>query len=244
MEMPQSGTFKAVALPQPQTTSARCFGVIDLGTVDNTFPGKPAQRDRKVVIMLELPKFKATFSDEKGEQPFMLLVEHKLSGHPDSNFSKFIASWRNKPLTEAEKLNFPIEKMLGKIALVSFQHKTKVKYRNQDLSQITNENTNLVLGSIGPVPDEMKPVTEMINQPVLWLWEDITKKGETFSKEKFEKIFKFLRTKMYTSDEFIACPSAVNIDVEQASQPQAQQPAASSQAQPPQQDEPVGDDGW
>jgi hypothetical protein len=244
MEVPQSGNFKAVALPNPTTTSARCFGVVDLGTVDNTFPGKPVQRDRKVIIMFELPKFKAIFDDQKGEQPFMIMVEHKFSTHPDSNFSKFITSWRNTPLTEAEKLNFPIEKMIGKIALVSFQHKRKAKFRTTDVTQITNQNTSLVFTSIGPVPEEMKPITPMINKPILWLWEDITKKKEPFNKEKFAEVFKFLRAKIYTSDEFLACPTAVNIDLATAASPaQQSNQSATASSQPPQ--EAVGgDDGW
>ena len=137
-----------------------------------------------------------------------------------------ITSWRNSPLTPEEQHNFPIEKMLGKTGLLSFLHKTKAKYVGQDITEITNQNTSLRLNTMTPLPQEMKPAPAIMNDPILWLWEDITKKGEQFDPDKFKKIWKFLRAKIYTSDEFIACPSAVNVDtIEQATQA----PAASSQ---------------
>ena len=86
MEIPQGGTFKAVGLPNPTSTISRCFGVIDIGTVDNTFPGQPIKRERKLAILWELPKLLAVFSDDLGEQPFSVMTEIKVSGHPDSNF--------------------------------------------------------------------------------------------------------------------------------------------------------------
>jgi len=241
MKPPESGTFKAVRLPEPQTTSCRCFGVVDLGTVDNTFPGKPPQRDRKLIIMWELPKLTAVFSEEKGEQPFMLMKEFKFSTHVDSNFSKLISAWRNKPLTEEEKRSFDPTQMINKIGLASFQHKRKAKYNSAEipLDQITNENTSLVLNSIGPLPAEMKAsMVPMVNEPIVWDWDEITEKGQPFDKEKFSKVFKFLRTKIYTSDEFQACPTAVNVD---SDQPADNTPAASS-GQPSQGD--VGGDDW
>lgn len=242
MKPPEVGTFKAVRLPEPQTTACRCFGVVDLGTVDNTFPGKEAKRDRKIVIMWELPHLKAVFSEEKGEQPFMLMQELKFSTHVDSNFSKLISAWRNRPLDAQEKLTFDPTQMVNKIGLASFQWKRKAKYRDSNLApdQITNENTNLVLNSLSPLPKEMKPnMVPMINEPIVWDWDDITEKGLPFNREKFEKIFKFLRTKIYTSDEFKACPTAVNIDAEETGS--ASVPVSGTTPdQPPQED--VGED--
>lgn len=239
MKPPEIGTFKAVRLPEPQTTPCRCFGVVDLGTVDNTFPGKPAKKDRKLAIMWELPKLTAVFSDEKGEQPFMIMQEMKFSTHVDSNFSKLISAWRNKPLSAEEQKIFDPTQMVNKIGLISFQHKRKVKYRTSQLrpDEITNENTSLVLNSLGPLPTEMKAnMVPMINEPIVWDWDAITEKGEPFNKEKFQKVFKFLREKIYTSDEFKACRDAVNIDLGD----DAEQPQSSSQ---PQQGD-VGGDDW
>lgn len=239
MKPPEVGTFKAVKLPEPQTTSCRCFGVVDLGTVDNTFPGKPAKRDRKIAIMWELPKLTAVFSEEKGEQPFMLMQELKFSTHVDSNFSKLISAWRNKPLSEEEKRNFDPTQMINKIGLASFLHKRKSKYRTSEISpdRITNENTSLVMNTVGPLPTEMKEtMVPMVNEPIVWDWDAITEKGEPFDKEKFEKIFKFLRAKIYTSDEFKACPDAINVDSDEP----AKQPQTSSQ---PEQGT-VGGDDW
>jgi len=239
MKMPQGGTFKAVELPQPQTTSARCFGIIDIGTVDNTYPGKEAKRDRKIAILWELPNLKAVFSDEKGEEPFMIMSEMKLSGHVDSNFAKLIAAWRNKPLTPEEKVDFPLEKMLNQKGLLSFLVNPKKNYTGSSTA-ITNETSSMKLNTITSLPAEMKAgMPEMINKPILWLWDDYLTGGKPFDPEQFKKVFRYIRKKMYTSDEFRACPGAVNVDDENA---QPQQDTAPAAAPPVAKEDPVGDD--
>lgn len=176
----------------------------------------------------------------------------KLSGHKESNFAKLIAAWRNKPLTEEEKVAFDYSKLIGKVCLISFQIKTKGKFRDANITQATNENSNLKLGAILPLPQVMKDtMPEMINHPVVWDWEKIIDGEEVFDVEKFKRIWRFVRTKMYTSDEWQVCPGKVNVDAEDsegapvaASQPVQEQP---TQAAPTQPEQPIGEgeaDEW
>lgn len=251
--MPESGNFKVVALPKPETVPARCIAAIDVGTVDNSYKDQQ-KRDRKVFIIWELPTLKAVFNDEKGEEPFTVFVEEKFSGHKESNFAKLIAAWRNKPLTPEEKLAFDYSTMVNKTCLISFQVKTKSKYRDTDISQATNENSSLKMGAISPLPKVMREtMPAIINPPVVWDWDKIIGGEEVFDVEKFKKIWKFVRQKMYTSDEWQECPGRVNVDDEQGeaqqqvSQPvqQVAQPTQPSQPTGPvQTEEPIDGDDW
>jgi len=236
----QSGNFKVVNLPEPQTVACRCFGVVDLGVVDNTFPGNEPTRAKKIIIMWEMPELLTVFNEEKGEEPFIITQEYKYSTHKESNMSKLIAAWRNKPLTEAEKTTFDPSVMIGKIGLMSFQHKRKKAFAGTDIASVTNENTRMDMTGIGPLPKAMKEgMKPQMNETIAWDWDDIEDGKEIFNNEKFSKIYKWIRAKIYTSDNFKACPSAVNID-DNSQQASAPVPQASSQ--PPQAEEKVGDD--
>jgi hypothetical protein len=244
---PTSGNFKVVALPKPETVPARCIAAIDVGTVDNSYKGEQ-KRDRMVLIIWELPTLTAVFDDEKGEQPFTIFTEMKFSSHKESNFAKLISAWRNKPLSAEEKQYFDYAKLIDKVGLISFQIKTKGAYKDQDIKVATNENSNLRLNGIGPVPKAMKEsVPPMINEPVVWDWDKIIDGKEVFDQEKFGKIWRFIRKKMYTSDEWDKCPGAVNIDLEEDEQPaQAAQPAQSEPQAAPAPEETIGgeEDDW
>lgn len=255
-KMPDTGNFKAVALPRPETVPARCIQAIDVGTVDNPYMGE-AKRSRKVLIVWELPTLKAVFSEEKGEEPFTIFVEEVFSKDDRSNFVKIITNWRNKPLTEEEKQSFDYAKLIGKVCLISFQIKTKGKYKDSVIEQATNQNSNLKLGAISPLPKVMKDtMPAMINPPVVWDWDKLINGEEVFNQEKFKKIWKFIRTKMYTSDEWNQCPGVVNIDAEQqegaasnqnttqqVSQP-IQAPAQPVQQTPSQPEQEIEGDDW
>lgn len=239
----QSGNFKAVNLPEPQTVACRCFAVIDLGTVDNTYPGNEPSRAKKIIIIWEMPDLLTVFNEEKGEEPFIISEEYKYSTHKESNLSKLIAAWRNKPLSEEEKKTFDPSVMVGKIGLLSFTHKRKKAFVNQDVASITNENTRIIMTGIGPLPTAMKAgMKPQMNESILWDWDKISDGVEQFDKEKFSKIYKWIRAKIYTSDNFKSCATSVNID-DNSQQPAAEVEAPSSQ--PSQAEEKVGDDdGW
>ncbi len=66
MKATTSGNFKPTKLPEPQTTVARCYSMIDIGTVPNIYEGKVQGQVHRIFITWELPKLKAVFNEEKG----------------------------------------------------------------------------------------------------------------------------------------------------------------------------------
>lgn len=197
---PESSDFKAVPLPKPQTTVARCTTVIDIGTVPESYLGD-VKIMRKIYIGWELPKLLAIFNEEKGEQPFNIGLELTFSTNEKANFSKLVSNWRNRPLSQEEKKTFDPIVMINKPAMISFIHKRKTKYRNSEITEVTNENSWLVFNGISQLPEGMV-CPPMISKKMVWDWDLITEGKEEFSKEKFEALPKWIREKMLASEEF------------------------------------------
>lgn len=199
MKAGQSGNFKAVKLPEPQTTVARCVWLVDVGTVPNIYKNKFNGMHHRVYISWELPLLTAVFNEDKGEQPFFISEELTLSTNENSNFAKLISAWRNKPFTPEEQKGFDPKILLGKTALIQFNHRRKAKYRNQEISEVTNENTVLKMQTIMRKPKEM-PIPKQINPTLYWDWDIIATEG--WNQEDWERIPAFIRTKMKESEEF------------------------------------------
>lgn len=199
MKATKGGTFKAIPLPKPATVFARCYSVIDIGTVPGTYQGKPQDPKRKIWVTWELPSLKAVFNEEKGEQPFVVSEEYNASTDEKANLRKMVCQWRNNDFSQAEIDGFDPATMIGKCGFLSFKITTKGKWKGKDFKEITNENSNMKLNGIMPVPEGVAKLKQ-INPYFNWDWDVIAEKG--FNKEEFEKIPKFLREKMATSEEF------------------------------------------
>jgi len=229
----QSGNFKPVKLPQPQTVVARCYSLIDIGTVPNIYNGVQNGVHRRIFLTWELPTLLGVFNEEKGKQPFVVSEEMTLSTNENSNLAKLIAQWRGKAFTAEERKSFDTNKMVGKTCLVQAVHKRKKKFEGQDIAEITNENTNLKMGGILARPNEM-PIPEQVNPTFLWDWDIVEAEG--FSQEEFDKIPNFLQEKIKGSEEYR------RIVGNEA--PAANVTEASAQGQVDQDPGPVTDEGW
>ena len=201
MKATASGNFKPVLLPEPQTTVARCYSLIDIGTVPHIYQGVLQGVVHKIFLTWELPLLKAVFSEEKGEEPFVVSEELTLSTKENSNLAKLIGQWRNKPLTPEEQQSFDPAIMVGKTGMIQFIHKRKVKYRDATITEITSENTSMKMQGIIKRPAVME-IPAGINPMFIWDWERIESGEETFDKEKWEKIPNFLKTKLRESEEY------------------------------------------
>lgn len=201
MKAKTGGNFKPVKLPDPQTTVARCYSMIDIGTVPNIFNGKLDGTVHKVHISWELPKLKAVFSEEKGPQPFGIFEEMTLSTKENSNLAKLVAAWRGRPFTVEEQKGWDPSIMVGKTCLMQISHATKAKFKGEKLDVITNENTVLKLSAIMSKPKDMECPAQ-INEPFIWDWEKIESKAEAFSTEKWDRIPNFIQDKMKESEEY------------------------------------------
>ncbi len=201
MKPPKLSDFLSVELPNPQTTVARCIGVIDFGTVPNTYMGKTSLQ-RKVYIIWELPKLLAEFNKEQGPKPFIIGLELTFFTGDNANFSKLIAQWRNMPLNEIEKENFDPMVMINKHCMISFIHQRKAKYKDMNIQKIDSSNTVLKFNGIMQKPEEIS-CPPMISKPVKWDWDLITEGKEEFNLEKFKSLPVWIQEKIKTSQEFI-----------------------------------------
>jgi len=103
------------------THVARCYQIIHIGTVPDTFQGEDRLVD-KVRLVFELPLETADFG--KGEQPFSIGRDFTLSMHEKSGLRAFVQGWLGKAFTDAEASKFDIATLLGKEGMVNVMHRT------------------------------------------------------------------------------------------------------------------------
>jgi hypothetical protein len=147
----KEGDSKPRPLAPAGTHAARCVSVIDLGT-----QATPFGENHKVRIAWELPQEKAVFSEEKGEQPFLVSKEYTLSLFEKANLRKDLESWRGKSFTPEQLGGFDIFSIIGTPCLLTIIHKTTDKGKT-----FTN------ISSISALPKGMN-CPPMISDPVTY----------------------------------------------------------------------------
>lgn len=102
---------------------ARCFQMIEIGTVTEEIMGK-VKKLYKVRVSWELPGEQKVFDEAKGLQPFTISKEYTLSMNEKANLRKDLESWRGKGFTEDEAKAFDITKLLSVQCMLNVIHKT------------------------------------------------------------------------------------------------------------------------
>ena len=156
-----------------------CVRVYDLGTQKDEFEGKE-KLNRKIRLGFELPDEKAVFSEDKGEQPFLVDMTLNFSSFERSNFIKTMTAWLGK----APEPDFDIEELLGRAGMVNIAHK---EVKGKTYSNIT---------SVTPVPKALlKSIPDLDNKPQYWSVEN----GRDAA---FEKLPDFLKKMAESSLEW------------------------------------------
>jgi hypothetical protein len=109
---PEGGNFE----PAPVGMHiARCFKLIDLGTQQKSYQGKPTGAGRKVSIAWEL------LGEDRMQdgRPFSLTKSYFLSLHEKAAMRKDLESWRGKPFTPEEEGAFDVSKLLGAYCMLN-----------------------------------------------------------------------------------------------------------------------------
>ena len=109
------------AYEDPEVTNhpARCIGVIDLGTKDNTYLGE-TKKKREMILLFELHE---KMQDGK---PFVSNWWNTLSLAPGSNLTANLESWRGAKFgSDGEREAFELSKLLGQPCMVSLTKSTK-----------------------------------------------------------------------------------------------------------------------
>lgn len=163
---------------------ARCYQMIHIGTVEEHFQGENKVLN-KVRIGWELPTETRVFSDEKGEQPFVISKEFTLSMHEKSNLRKVLASWRGKDFNEEEAKSFDITNLLGKACMLNVIHKP-----SKDGTKTYQEISN-----ISPLPKGMD-CPPQVNNTMVWDYDspnmDLLNSLPDFIKDKIKSSLEFV----------------------------------------------------
>lgn len=174
---------------------ARCYQMIEIGTVKETILGKE-KIIPKVRIGWELPTELKVFKDENGEQPCVISKEYTLSMAEKANLRIALKSWRGKDFTEDEAKSFDITKLLGVPCMINIIHKT-----SKDGLKVYEE-----ISGITPIPKGIE-CPPQYNKTLLLSY-------DSFDVEVFNKLPDFIRNKMTGSLEYVAIQSPNHTNIE------------------------------
>lgn len=114
---------------------ARCYGMVQIGTVKEESGIYAGKESHKVRISWETPHECHDFG--KGMQPFAIHKEFTLSMNEKSTLRKMLESWRGKAFSEDEAKSFDITKLMGKSCMLNIIHKTSASGNTySDISSI------------------------------------------------------------------------------------------------------------
>lgn len=103
------------------TYLARCYSMVHLGTVKQTYLGEDKWTNL-IRITWELPTELKCFNADKGEQPCVISKEVTLSMNEKSTLRALLTGWRGKAFTEDEAKEFDVAKLLSKPCMISIFH--------------------------------------------------------------------------------------------------------------------------
>lgn len=96
-----------------------CYRVVDLGTQETTYLGKP-KRVHQILISWEL-------QDErmKDGRPFSVHKRYTYSSSPKANLRKDLESWRGMKFADADFGSFELDRLLGVGCMLNIVHEEK-----------------------------------------------------------------------------------------------------------------------
>lgn len=109
---------------EPGTYVARCYSMIEIGTVESEYKGQ-IKMLHKVNITWELPTETAIFKEDRGPEPFVVSKTYTLSMFEKANLRKDLESWRGKGYTNEEAEKVDITKLVGQPCILSVIHQPR-----------------------------------------------------------------------------------------------------------------------
>ena len=163
---------------------ARCYRMVEIGTVDEEFLGVKKQM-HKVRIGWELPTELKTFNPEKGEQPCVIDKEYTLSLADKANLRKDLQSWRGKAFSDDEAEAFDITKLLGVPCMLNIIHVQGKKDPTK---------TYQAIGRVSPMPKGLI-CPPQVNETFVFDFEN-------FDEMKFTSLPDFLKEQIAKTPEY------------------------------------------
>lgn len=151
-------TGKDFQRPQAGIQPARCFAVIDVGTQDGEWKGKPKQT-RQMLIRFELPNDLVTEGDYAGQPLSIWTRRFTASLGEKSKLRPFLEAWRGAKFTKEELEGFDPKKILGKPCLLTLAE------------EVDGDKTYTNIMAISGIPNGTN-VPVAINAPVFYSVEE------------------------------------------------------------------------
>lgn len=164
--------------PPEGPTTGRCVRIIDLGTQDETYQGKP-KKQRKVMIGWELPSL---LMDDG--RPFLISKIYTMSLNERATLRGDLENWRGKDLTDEEAAAFDERVLLGKCCLLQIKYTEKGKAKVSSLMRL---------------PKDYPAPPGQVNEP-LYLSLD----PDHFDMPTFEKLTNWVKGEIQKSPEWAA----------------------------------------
>lgn len=179
--------------PQP----AACYRIVDLGTQDGSYLGKP-NRKRTLLITWEL------FCEEKMQdgRPFSIGKKYTWSMHEKSTLRKDLESWRGLAFQEKDFASggFRLESVLGKPCLLNIMHEHK------------NDSTYANVKGISRLPKQM--TVGGPSNPLTFVWLS----PDEFDQAQFNSLSDKLKEIIVKSPEYKAIMSGEPVEHEELHQ--------------------------
>ena len=160
---------------------ARCIKIIDIGTQEGEYAGKPTYR-RQIVVMWELPTETFKNKDDK-DVPFVVSKWYTASLSEKANLRADLVNWRGRPFTDEELMGFEVKNILGKPCMVQVTH---------------NEKGKAKVTAVSSVPKGFQ-VPDQVNEPVYFSLEK-----DEFDAAVFDTLGDFFQGKIKTTPEWAA----------------------------------------
>jgi len=167
--------------PPAGTYAAVCYRILDLGTQQSSYMGKP-RTAHKILVSWEIKDEEAVMEDGR---PMSIHQNYTWSMNEKANLRKDLESWRGKAFTEADfgENGFELSDLLGVPCFMGVVHK--------DVDGTTYAN----ISAISKLPKGMTVAPLVNKKQIIWL-------DETFDLAAFEELSDGLKNKIKSSPEY------------------------------------------
>lgn len=163
--------------------AARCTRIIDLGTIDGDYQGKP-KKQHDIVFCFESAQLMGDDAGEFAGKPFLITQRWTASLGEKANMRKALESWRGRKFTPAEIEAFDLHNVLGKPCFVNMVH--------TDPAQGKKVYSNIA--SIMPLPAGMT-APKAVGELVFFSLSD-------YDQGAFDKLSEYYQKRIAESDEY------------------------------------------
>ena len=177
-----AGASSGFVDPPVGTHVSICVKIIDIGTQQGEWQGKPTSR-RQVIIGWELP-FELMEEGEKAGMPFTVNRWYTFSIGDKANLRHDLVNWRTRDFTPEELEGFELSGILGKPGTVTISE---------------NEQGRRRVTGVGALPRGTK-VPKQVNPSVM-----LSLEPDEFDRQVFEGLSDKLREMIVGTPEYKAC---------------------------------------